>query len=133
MSLNTKHHMSNDIVELIIKLHKEKKSLRQTAKIVGKTHSLVQIIVKKFEMIGSINTLPRSGRPKLLNSRDRRSVIKKVNSNPRISAPKLAVDVEFEIRKLVHLENIRQILRKSGLNGRVPRKKPFISVENRRK
>ena len=45
MSLNTKHHMSNMTVELIIKLHEEKKSLRQTAKIVGKTHSLVQIIV----------------------------------------------------------------------------------------
>ena len=41
-------------------------------------------------MIGSVNTLPRSGRPKILNSRDRRSIIKKVNLNPHISAPKLA-------------------------------------------
>ena len=61
MSLNTKHHMSNDMRELIIKLHKEKKSLPQIAKIVGKTHSTVQSIVKKFEMTGSVNTLPRSG------------------------------------------------------------------------
>ena len=71
MSLNTKHNMSNDMRELIIKLYKEKKSLCQIAKIVGKTHSTVQSIVKKFEMTGSVNTLPRSGRPKILNSRDR--------------------------------------------------------------
>lgn len=133
MSSNKKHHMSNDMRELIIKLHKEKKSLRQIAKIVGKTHSTVQSVVKKFEMTGSVNTLPRSGRPKILNSRDRRNIIRKVNENPRISAPKLAVDVELEIGKIVHPENIRRILRKSGLNGRIPRKKPFISLENRRK
>ena len=84
-------------------------------------------------MTGSVNTLSRSGRPKILKSRDRRSIIKKVNSNPRVSAPKLAVDVGLEIGKIVHPENIRRILRKSGLNGRVPRKKPFISVENTRK
>ena len=41
MSLNTKDHISNDMRELIIKLHKEKKSLRQSAQIVGKTHSTV--------------------------------------------------------------------------------------------
>ena len=65
MSLNTKHRMSNDMRELIIKLHKEKKSLHQIAKIVGKTHSTVQSVVKKFEMTGSVNALPRSGRPKI--------------------------------------------------------------------
>ena len=84
-------------------------------------------------MTGSVNTLPRSGRQKILNSRDRRSIIFKVNSNPQISAPKLAVDIELEIGKIVHPENIRQILKKSGLNGRVPQKKLFISVENRQK
>ncbi|XP_065645612.1 uncharacterized protein LOC136076075 [Hydra vulgaris] len=121
MSLNMKHHMPNDMHELIIKFHKEKKSLLQIAKIVGKTHSTVQSIVKKFKMTGSVNTITRSVRPKILNSLDRRSIIKKVNSNPCISAPKLAVDVELEIGKIVHPENIRRILRKSRLNGRVPR------------
>ena len=94
--------------ELIIKLHKEKRSLCQIAKIVGKTHSTVQSVVKKLEMTGSINTLPRSAQPKILNSQDRKSIIKKVNSNSCISAPKLAVDVELEIGKIVHPENIRR-------------------------
>ena len=67
MSLNMKHHMSNDMRELI-KLHKEKKSLRQIVKIVGKTHSTVQSVGKKFEMTGSVNTLSRSGQPKILIS-----------------------------------------------------------------
>ena len=80
MSLNTKHRISNDMLELIIKLHKGKKTLRQTAKIVGRTHSTVQSVVKKFELTGSVNTSPRSGKPKILNSRGRRSMKRKMNN-----------------------------------------------------
>ena len=61
-------HMSNDMCELIIKLHKEKKSLRKIAKIIGKTFYSIQSVVKILEMTGSVNTLPRSCQPKILNS-----------------------------------------------------------------
>lgn len=125
--------MSIDMRELIIKLHLEKKSLREIAKTVGKTHSTIQSVIKKFKNTGSVDTLPRKGRPKILSSRDKRNIIKKIVINPRLSAPKLAADFALETGKTIHAENIRRVLRKSGFNGRVSRKKPFINITNQKK
>lgn len=49
------------------------------------------------------------------------------------SAPELAAEVAFDVKKNVHPENVRRILRKHGYHARTPRKKPFISSINQQK
>lgn len=125
--------MSIDMRELIIKLHQKKKSLAEIAKVIDRPRGTVQSVIKKFKITGSIATAPRNGRPRILSKREERTVTQAVKNNPRISAPKIAAQVELDTGKKVHPENIRRILRKSGYNGRVPRKKPFISDVNRKR
>lgn len=123
--------MPTEMRELVIKLRQEKKSLREIAQIIGRTHSTVQKIIKKYNTTGNIENTPRTGRPKKLTYRDERSVLRMVREQPRTSAPQIAAQVEKETGKHVSSECIRRTLRKRGYNGRVPRKKPLVSTTNR--
>lgn len=59
--------------------------------------------------------------------------MRKVQANPRMSAPKIAVEVENEPGVVVHPQTIRNRLNASGLSGNVAKKKPWISKTNQRK
>ncbi|GFY47776.1 transposable element Tcb1 transposase [Trichonephila inaurata madagascariensis] len=72
-------------------------------------------------------------RPHKLSDRDARAIVRKVKKNPKISAPKLADQIATASGKKVHPETLRRILRSGGYNGRVSRKKPFISSVNQQK
>lgn len=54
-----------------------------------------------------------------------------MKQNPKLSAPKLASEMENMIGKSCSAETIRRILRNNDLHGRVARKKPFINKRNR--
>ncbi|GFS61731.1 transposable element Tc1 transposase [Trichonephila inaurata madagascariensis] len=81
-------------------------------------------------MRGNVLNKSRCGRPHKLSSRDARAIVRKVKKNPKISTPKLADQIE---RKKIHPETVRRILRSGGYNGRVSRRKPFISSMNQQK
>lgn len=125
--------ISVDIRNLIIKLRQEKKSYSEIAKIVTKKRSTVQSIIKKFESFGTVLNKRRSGRPRILNDRDIRTLMKNMKKNPMKSAPELAAELAFDLKKNVHPENVRRILRKHGFHARTPRKKPLISSINQHK
>ncbi|GFU98019.1 hypothetical protein TNCV_232961 [Trichonephila clavipes] len=81
-------------------------------------------------MRGNVLNKPRCGRPHKLSDRDARTIVRKVKKNTKISAPKLADQFATASGKKVHPETVRRILRSGGYNGRVSRKKPFISSVN---
>lgn len=119
--------------KVIIKLWEEGKSFREIARIVGRRHSSVQRVVNNFKSTGIITSKPRSGRPSKLSIRERRSIIGSVKKNPRITAPQIAKDIELKFNKKICADTARKILKRAGYHGRVARKKPFISLTNRRK
>lgn len=80
---------------------------------------------------GGLKSKHRSGRPTLLNEMSRRSIVRKIKENPKISAPKIANEIQRELSISVCDETIRNVLRKNGYHGRVPRRKPLISERNR--
>ena len=84
-------------------------------------------------MRGNVLNKYRCGRPRKLNDRDARTIVRKVKKNPKISAPKLANQIATASGKKVHPETVRRILRSAGYNGRVSRRKPFISSTNKQK
>lgn len=122
-----------DTRAIIIKLRGEGKTLREIGNIVKRTHSTIQRIVNNFEDTKSLHSKPRSGRPQLLSDRDKRYVVVKVRQNPKLSAPKISSDLENSIGKKVSPSTVRNVLRKEGFHGRVPRRKPLISPINRKK
>ena len=74
--------ISVDIRNLIVKLRNEGKSYNQISKTVCKSRSTVQTVIKNVTVNGSVLNKRRTGRPKLLNDRDVRSVLRKVKIIP---------------------------------------------------
>ncbi|GFY48103.1 transposable element Tc1 transposase [Trichonephila inaurata madagascariensis] len=84
-------------------------------------------------MHGNVLNKSRCGRPHKLSYRKSRAIVRKVKKNPKISAPKLADQIATASGKKVHPETVRKILLSGGYNGRVFRRKPFISSVNQQK
>lgn len=121
-------------VRQLVIFHREKgKSYRQISDMLNISKSTVADIIRRCNTEDRIESIPQSGRPKVLNSREERLIVRKVKVNPTISAPKIASEVLEESRKKVSPETVRRTLRQAGYNGRVARKKPFINEMNRKK
>lgn len=108
------------------------KSYREVAQLLNMCKSTVGDIAKRFKE-DRIDSKERSGRPKILNDHDERWIMRKVATDPRISAPKLSVEVAEACEKRVSAQTIRRTIHSHGFNGRIARKKPFISEVNRKK
>ncbi|GFV44541.1 hypothetical protein TNCV_3287231 [Trichonephila clavipes] len=86
----------------------------------------VRSAVKKFNETGSTENKVRSGRPGIFSAREKRSVIKEVKENPKISAPQLAKDVANTSHRTFIVQTIRNVLHEESYYGKTTRKKPFI-------
>lgn len=117
---------------LVINLRKENKSYGEIAKIVKLSRSTVQTIIKNYNNTNSTENKPRSGRPKKLSRRDISCILKEVNRDPKISAPKLAQHIEQCSNINVHPRTVCNMLHNNGFKSRVARKKPLISAKNRK-
>ena len=126
-------NISFNIRQLVI-FHRDKgKSYNEIGKILSLSKSTVADIVKSFNNDkGRIESISQSDRPKVIDNRERRRIIGKVEAN-FLSAPKLVAEVSQEMQKNVHPQAIRRLLKENGCNRRVSRmgniigKKPFIN------
>lgn len=117
--------------ELIIHHFQMGKSYRQIGKIVNRSHTTVQSIVDRYKNENRIKNKVRKSPRKIFNYYDERWILRKVEEDPKISAPKLAKEAEKYLHKSVNPQTIRNLLKKHKLNSRVARKKPFISKVNK--
>ena len=88
------------------------------------------MIIEDYNKTGGFESKQRTGRPKKLSRRDISSIIKKVNKNLRISAPKLADHVARVSNNSVHPSTIKMALNDNGLFSTTSHKKPLISGKN---
>lgn len=116
---------------IIIRLHNETKSLAEISRIVGRARSTVQSIIKRYGINKTNKNAPRSGRKCKLNVYDERSVVRLIKKNPRLSAPKICTALAVDTGKTVSPSTIRRTLKKGGYNGRVARRKYFVSKVNK--
>jgi len=68
---------------------------------------------------------PRSGRPPKLNDRDRRHIKRYVRSNRTTRREPLA-DISDKLNLQVSSDTIRRVLKSTGMNHRIERKRPFL-------
>lgn len=124
---------SLELRTLVIHHYIKGKSLNTIADVLKLPRSTCQYIIRRYVQENRIKSIPQKGRPKKLSARNERYIVGKIGRNPRLSASKLATEVNAMWNKTVSAETIRRSLRKYGYHGRIARRKPFLSEQNRRK
>ncbi|GFV49360.1 transposable element Tc1 transposase [Trichonephila clavipes] len=124
---------SIDVRKFILRLFKKRKSYREVAKIVGRSHSCVQKIIGRFKSNGLIENNSGRGRESILSDVAKRKVLKDIKIDPKLSAVKLAAETSRIMDRSVSAETVRNMIRHAGYSSRVARKKPFISLQNQKK
>lgn len=124
---------SVELRKVIIRHSESGKTVREIATIVDRAPTTVFNIIKRYENTTHCENKPKPSARKIFTDSDELLQIRQMKQNLHISAPKLAIEVEKYIGKKVNPETIRIVLGKPGLNGRVARRKPFVSKINRTK
>lgn len=124
---------SVELRKVIIRHSESVKTVREIATIVDRVPTTVFNIIKRYENTTHCENKPKPSARKIFTDSDELLQIRQMKQNLHISAPKLAIEVEKYIGKKVNPETIRIVLGKPGLNGRVARRKPFVSKINRTK
>jgi transposase len=117
----------------IVTLRHENHSFRRIGEIVGRSRNACHQACKLFQDTGSYSDRQRSGRPPKTTDRVDR-IIRRLSERDR---RKTAVDIQREIAGYegaqVSVWTVRRRLNRFGLHGRVARKKPFVSLRNRKR
>lgn len=114
--------------ELIIKLHKEKKTCRQIASILGISKSKTSFWIVRYKETGSLKNLPRSGRPtpltkdklaKLASSLKEKVLSQK--QRPGLLTKEVLIEIEAEYGRKYTLRHAQRLLHKMGFSLVTPR------------
>ena len=122
--------ISQDLRKITVDLHKSGSSLGAISKCLKVPRSSVQTIVRKYKHHGTTQPSYRSGRRRVLSPRDERTLVRKVQINPRTTAKDLVKMLE-ETGTKVSISTVKRVLYRHNLKGRSARKKPLL--QNRHK
>ena len=106
-------------------LHKSGSSLGAISKHLKVPRSSVQTIVPKYKHHGTTQPSYRSGRRGVLSPRDERTLLRKVQINPRTTAKNLVKMLE-ETGTKVSIATVKRVLYRHNLKGPSVRKKPLL-------
>ena len=118
--------------EIIIGNYMENNSFTETARLVGRSKSVVCRVVKRFNDENSLANKKSSGRPAGTNKREDRSIVRMATKGQLLSARKLANKFKEETGKVISHKTVIRRLEEAGFKARIPARKPLISLKNRR-
>ncbi len=105
---------------------------REIAQKVGcKSHTTISRLKKKYEETGNVKNKLGSGRPRKLNERDERSVIRRLMTKECSNVVQLQKSLKTNDNVEVSSNTVRRVLQRNGLVARVKRKKPLLSKKHR--
>ena len=107
--------------------HKSGLSLRAISKHLKVTRSSVQAIVRKYNHHGTTQPKYCSGWRHVLSPGDERTLVRKVQINPRTTA-KDPVKMLEETGTKVSISTVKRVLYRHNLKGRSARKKPLLQT-----
>ena len=124
--------------ELIIKLHKEKKKVREIALILGLSKSKVHFWIQRSKKTDSLEDKPRSGRPTPINAKALRSIsnlinqrlIQPANKRVGVSTKEVKQLIKNKIKKKYSLRHVERIMHKMGFSLITPRPSHIKKDEN---
>ena len=94
----------------------------------GATASGVLKVWQKFEETGKVVDKERSGRPRISTSREDRSLVRMSLANPQQPSTSLTQCWDVNASK----STVKRRLKEAGLNARIPRKKTFLNMRQRK-
>ncbi|KAK3533354.1 hypothetical protein QTP70_017158, partial [Hemibagrus guttatus] len=101
----------------------------QRRETLGLPRTTVRAIIYKWRKHGTVENLPRSGRPNKITPRAQQQFIQEVTRDPTTTSKTLQASLA-SVKVSVDDSTIRKRLGKNGLHGRVPRRKPLLSKKN---
>ncbi|KAK3555983.1 hypothetical protein QTP86_032846 [Hemibagrus guttatus] len=113
----------------VIEIYQSGKGYKAISKALGLPRTTVRAIIYKWRKHGTVENLPRSGRPTKITPRAQRQLIQEVTKDPTTTSKELQASLA-SVKVSVHDSTIRKRLGKNGLHGRVPRPKPPLSKKN---
>jgi len=115
----------------VVALLEEGNTVRYVAHVEGIHFSTVSRINKRLKETGSNENKLKSGRPRLITSRDERKVLRLITSNEAPTAIQAKEQLERDENIEVSTETIRRTLRRNGLVARTKIKKPYLKKTHR--
>lgn len=117
----------------IIGLWKANFSTREIEKVLKHPQKTISNIIIKYRDEGITTTAQRSGRPKILSDQDKRHLIRTVKKDRNIAIEELTDNFNKSLTISVSTSTVRNYLHQEGYFGRVAKKKPYVSENNRKK
>ena len=117
--------LSKQLRNKVVERHRSGEGYKKISKALNIPWSTVKSIIKKWKVYGTTQNLLRAGRPPKLNSRVRMALVREASKRPMTTLKDLQRSMA-EMEETVHVSTIAQVLHKSGLYGRVARRKPFL-------
>ncbi|MCJ8733927.1 hypothetical protein PDJAM_G00229400 [Pangasius djambal] len=93
--------------------------------------STVQSIIRKWKGYGTTANLTRHGRPPKLTGQARRALIREAAKKPMVTLEEVQRSTAL-VGESVHRTTISRALHKSGLYGRVARRKPLLKESHKK-
>ena len=122
--MKTKEH-TRQVPDTVVEKFKAGFGYKKNSQALNISRSTVQAIILKWKEYQTTANLPRPGRPSKLSSGTRRRLIRDAAKRPMITLDELQRSTA-EVGESVHRTTISRTLHKSGLYGRVARRKPFL-------
>ena len=116
-----------EIKQLIVKLNLDGKTVREIAKLTGKSKSTVHYIIKRFRNEFRLANKSREGQGSILNKREERLIFKEIKLNTSKTKKDLKISLKSRTGKNVRLNTVQNTLHKYTYCSE---KKPFIRLKN---
>ena len=125
--------LSIEIRNLIVKKHLEGYSYAQISAFMEISKTTIASIVQKYRNSGTTGNAIRLGRPNKLKDRTKRLIKRQILTERSISAGSICANLNIRHSLVVSSQSVRNAIHEFGFKGRVPRKKPYVSLVNKRK
>jgi transposase len=125
------YHLTESQRGEIIGLYKDKQSLSKISKLLKIHRTTVSRTIKNYLNRNNLTTLPKTGRPKLLTSKDKTILKKIVKKNNKKSAEQIRNKFIEKTNIEVSTKTIRRNLHKMNIFSRIPAQKPLLNDQQR--
>lgn len=114
----------------VLEMHKRGSSYGQISALLGVPRSTCSDIVRRFGERGSVKDKISPGRPRILDERDDRDIVRKLNNQSTSTAAAIGRELRSMGMQLSD-DTVRRSLQRQGLQARVKVKKPLLTKKHR--
>uniref|UniRef100_A0AAY5KXH6 Transposase Tc1-like domain-containing protein n=1 Tax=Esox lucius TaxID=8010 RepID=A0AAY5KXH6_ESOLU len=123
--MGSRKELSKDLHSKVTELYKDGKGYKKISKAFQIPVSTVQSLMKKCKIRESLDTKPRSGRPRKISAKTARRIVWDTKKNPQVTSGEKDSALEKN-GVVISRSTIRRYVNKNELHGRVARKKSLL-------